>query len=115
MADGRLKPTLRKGFEMNPKAGAAEADFEFVQRPGKRALRRWLRQRCIVRALNSEVYADMEAADRLHWALRHHDHLKACSCWMCGNPRKWHAKPTIQERRRAERDARTIRFEAEGE
>ena len=22
-----------------------------------------------------------------------------CSCWMCGNPRKWFKQPTIQERR----------------
>ncbi len=22
-----------------------------------------------------------------------------CSCWMCGNPRKWFGIPTIQERR----------------
>ena len=22
-----------------------------------------------------------------------------CSCWMCGNPRKWFKTPTIQERR----------------
>lgn len=24
---------------------------------------------------------------------------KACSCFMCGNPRRFHGKPTIQERR----------------
>jgi len=23
----------------------------------------------------------------------------ACSCWMCGNPRKYFNQPTIQERR----------------
>ena len=23
----------------------------------------------------------------------------ACSCWMCGNPRKWFGQRTIQERR----------------
>lgn len=27
------------------------------------------------------------------------DHLAACSCWMCGNPRKWHGELTMQERR----------------
>lgn len=23
----------------------------------------------------------------------------ACSCWMCGNPRKWFGEPTIQEKK----------------
>lgn len=25
------------------------------------------------------------------------DHLKTCSCWMCGNPRKHWGKSTLQE------------------
>jgi len=25
--------------------------------------------------------------------------LAVCSCWMCGNPRKWFGDLTIQERR----------------
>lgn len=27
------------------------------------------------------------------------NHLKACSCWMCGNPRKFFKDKTIQEKR----------------
>lgn len=27
------------------------------------------------------------------------DHLAECSCYMCGNPRKWFGDKTIQERR----------------
>jgi hypothetical protein len=27
------------------------------------------------------------------------DHLQCCSCWACGNPRRWFGKLTIQERR----------------
>ena len=27
-----------------------------------------------------------------------------CSCWMCGNPRKWFKQPTIQERRFAQKE-----------
>lgn len=27
------------------------------------------------------------------------NHLKACSCWMCGNPRRYFGELTIQERR----------------
>jgi hypothetical protein len=26
-----------------------------------------------------------------------HDHLAACSCAMCGNPRRWFAAPTLKE------------------
>lgn len=26
------------------------------------------------------------------------NHLTSCSCWMCGNRRRWHG-PTLQERR----------------
>ena len=25
-----------------------------------------------------------------------------CSCWMCGNPRKWHGEVSVQERRAAQ-------------
>lgn len=31
-----------------------------------------------------------------------HDHLAACSCAMCGNPRKWFKQPTIQEAKAAD-------------
>jgi hypothetical protein len=29
---------------------------------------------------------------------------KTCSCWMCGNPRKYFGERTIQERRRMQED-----------
>jgi len=29
---------------------------------------------------------------------------KQCSCWMCGNPRKWDNELTIQERKQMEND-----------
>lgn len=25
------------------------------------------------------------------------EHMASCSCWMCGNPRKYFGEPTIQE------------------
>jgi len=34
--------------------------------------------------------------ERRHTAYRTPKH---CSCWMCGNPRKWFGKRTVQERR----------------
>lgn len=36
---------------------------------------------------------------RDHFALRHYDHLARCSCWMCGNPRRFWGQRTFQERR----------------
>jgi hypothetical protein len=30
------------------------------------------------------------------------NHGKACSCWMCGNPRRYLGEPTLQERRNSE-------------
>lgn len=36
---------------------------------------------------------------RDEFAHRHHSHLTACSCWMCGNPRRFRGERTLQERR----------------
>jgi hypothetical protein len=74
----------------------------------KRALRRSHRQRMIARARKSLSLMDMEESDRLSWALRQHDHLKCCSCRMCGNPRKWYRAPTLQELRRDEDHSRRM-------
>ncbi len=32
---------------------------------------------------------------------RYANHLAVCSCWMCGNPRKYNGDETMQERRAA--------------
>jgi hypothetical protein len=45
------------------------------------------------------MFSDMSEVDRKRRALRQIDHLKNCSCWMCGNPRKYLGERTIQERR----------------
>ncbi len=40
------------------------------------------------------------------------NHLTVCSCWMCGNPRKFNGGETMQERRAAIRqrdDEHTLR------
>ena len=56
----------------------------------KRALRR--HQKARVKAKARRIYPhDSEAKSA--------DHLAVCSCWMCGNPRKWYGEPTIQERK----------------
>jgi hypothetical protein len=30
---------------------------------------------------------------------------KNCSCFMCGNPRKWFGEPTVQEKKMSQRGA----------
>jgi len=32
-------------------------------------------------------------------AVKRHDHLAACSCYLCGNPRRYVGERTLQERR----------------
>jgi hypothetical protein len=75
----------------------------------KRALRRHHRQRMIQRALYISVLWGIDEADRREWATRFHDNIRACSCWRCGNPRKYYGQVTVQEQRqlhtaRAERE-----------
>jgi hypothetical protein len=72
-------------------------------RPTRRALRRHHRERMLQRALRSLVlswpYDDKERRRR---ALRWHNNLKKCSCYMCGNPRRHFGTVTWQERRMLE-------------
>ena len=37
-------------------------------------------------------------------ARKRHQQPAQCSCWMCGNPRKWLGERTMQERRAPTRD-----------
>jgi hypothetical protein len=60
----------------------------------------------LVRALHAMTAAETDEVDQRNWALRHYDHLAACSCWMCGNPRKYRGEPTIQERKHSKFDDR---------
>ena len=63
----------------------------------RRAIRRHHRRRVIRRArwIFDVCYGDLDLGD---WAAKNHDHLKKCSCWMCGNFRKTEG-PTYQELR----------------
>ena len=66
----------------------------------KRSLRRHHRQRMIRRALRSYVLQVLDEGEaRWQRALRWHDNLQKCSCWMCGNPRKYEGRLTRQEQR----------------
>ena len=51
---------------------------------------------------NGKLYAaswEEVFARRTAMAARMRDNMAACSCAMCGNPRKWLGEPTMQERR----------------
>lgn len=74
------------------------------QRPMTWAQRIHHRKRMIERARRVLTLRTGDAAQKLSWAVRIHDHLKACSCRMCGNPRRFFGTPTVQELRRLPRD-----------
>jgi hypothetical protein len=66
----------------------------------KRAVRRHHRERMIQRALRSCVLGWEEDREiRRERALGWYNNLAKCSCWMCGNPRKYEGRITVQERR----------------
>ncbi|RUL89142.1 hypothetical protein [Tautonia sociabilis] len=71
-----------------------------------RAARRHHRSRMIERARRALRFLGMSDRERDTFARKAHDHLASCSCWMCGNPRRFLGEPTIQERRADE--ARTL-------
>jgi hypothetical protein len=67
----------------------------------KRALRRHHRERMIQRTLRScrlALWADDPELLRAR-VLRWYNNRKKCSCYLCGNPRKYWGCVTIQEQR----------------
>jgi hypothetical protein len=58
------------------------------------------RKRMIERARRVFTIQNLDDPWKEELARRLHDHLAVCSCWMCGNPRKYHRERTVQERRR---------------
>ena len=63
----------------------------------KRARRRLDRARMRKRAIAAYHFLAPERAARLA------DHMKSCSCYCCGNPRRHWAQVTMAERRAGER------------
>ncbi|GAA4250793.1 hypothetical protein GCM10022293_18970 [Azospirillum formosense] len=57
----------------------------------KRARRRHDRARMVAKA--ARVYPWSKFPQKAA------DNLALCSCWMCGNPRRWGAEPGMQEQR----------------
>ncbi len=68
-----------------------------------RGIRRAHRERMVRRAYKILKIGGFKDEINLYLrSLRHADNMKICSCWMCGNPRRWSKgddKLTIQERR----------------
>ncbi|KJR63169.1 hypothetical protein VY88_23780 [Azospirillum thiophilum] len=62
----------------------------------KRARRRQDWARMVARA--RRFYPDQDIPQQLA------DNLAVCSCWMCGNPRRWHGELTMQEIRQDSND-----------
>jgi hypothetical protein len=92
----------------------SETDSEGCQEPQQRALRRHHRQRMIARARRvfERWFEDPEEAEMR--ARHYHSRMASCSCWMCGNPRKYSGSIPIQEQRRhrtADADATACRQE----
>ena len=80
-----------------------------IEKSKRRAIRRHHRGRMIRRARR------VMPAYLRDWAIRKHDHLKSCSCYLCGNVRKWNG-PTVKERRHARQNPTDVAaFEDEPE
>lgn len=80
-------------------------DDDFPTKNKVRAKRRFFKQKFKRKAANFIQHVQLHGIRNSldgtfieQWAARHADNLKSCSCWMCGNPRRWLKKPTIQEK-----------------
>jgi hypothetical protein len=78
-----------------------------------RGWRRHHRERMIRRALRSLVVRGWDGRAAREDALRWYDHLKKCSCYLCGNPRRYGAGATRQERRLLDAAQREWRDESQ--
>ena len=79
---------------------AIQFDYLFIE--PKRATRRRHKLRMINKAIRIQrLYWRMHPNEDaiLYDALRSADNLVTCSCYMCGNPRKWFGLQTFQEYR----------------
>ena len=79
----------------------------------RRAIRRHHRQRMLRRALRSIVLSGTDDPEwRLCRARRWYNNLALCSCWMCGNPRRWRWAAPYQEQKlhQAARDDQDHRY-----
>ena len=76
---------------------------DFPQKDKRRAIRRKEKQKRLREAkeIAHRIFPDHPEWEE-QWAKRHADNLKACSCWMCGNPRRVFHDETLQEKKFSE-------------
>jgi hypothetical protein len=66
----------------------------------QRAIRRHHRRRMIRYACRTYTLRwELDKPDGWQLVLRRFNNLKSCSCWMCGNPRRYSGTLPYQERR----------------
>ena len=66
----------------------------------QRAIRRHHRRRMIRHACRTYTLRwELDTPDGWQRVLQTFNHLKVCSCWMCGNPRRYTGELPYQERR----------------
>lgn len=86
-----------------------EAKFVYAKRARRRADKLRMKRRAWFVAKVGWGYHDESRRQKVE---RIADHIKVCSCWMCGNQRRWHGKTfqeikyAIGERAAAESDGR---------
>lgn len=89
----RTQPIKEEALKPKSKCASCYILEFSLDKDKKRSLRRHYKNRMKTKA--KKIY---------HWlkpeqAIKSADHLKVCSCYMCGNPRKFKEGPTIQELR----------------
>ncbi|HXG85011.1 MAG TPA: hypothetical protein VNI84_13405 [Pyrinomonadaceae bacterium] len=55
-----------------------------------------------VKALIRSRFSSSHLADDATYVGKLAQTRKPCSCWMCGNPRKWHKQKTLKELKQVE-------------
>lgn len=78
---------------------------DFPKKNKIRALRRAIKEKLKRRAKKIFMLWGLDEK----YAVKSADHLKNCSCWMCGNPRKYFKEKTMQEKKEDERYSNWLR------
>ena len=67
----------------------------------KRAVRRYqrtLKRQRMLHILGPSYGNVQQTVEYCKWIVHNIDHIKACSCWMCGNQRRWHGRTVAEQR-----------------
>lgn len=80
-----------------------------MEKNKKRAIRRAQKARMLRKAQEASRLTWLSSDEKWsewkeQWARKHADNLAKCSCWMCGNPRKYWNQKTLQEKKFSQRE-----------